>query len=42
MFAVDYPYQETPEAVHFLDSAPLSETDRAKLYHGNAERVFRI
>jgi 5-carboxyvanillate decarboxylase len=42
MFAVDYPYQETAEAVHFLDSAALSETDRAKLYHGNAERVFRI
>jgi 5-carboxyvanillate decarboxylase len=42
MFAVDYPYQETPEAVRFMDAAPLSEADRAKIYHGNAERVFRI
>ena len=42
MFAIDYPYQDTPEAVQFMDSGPLSEEDRAKLYHRNAERIFRI
>jgi 5-carboxyvanillate decarboxylase len=42
MFAIDYPYQDTPEAVQFLDAAPLSEEDRAKVYYRNAERVFKI
>ena len=42
MFAVDYPYQETMEAVRFIREAPISETDRAKIAYLNAERVFRI
>jgi predicted TIM-barrel fold metal-dependent hydrolase len=42
MFAVDYPYQETMEAVKFMDEAPLSEEDRAKILYRNAERVFGI
>lgn len=42
MWAVDYPYQPTPSAVEFMDSAPVSEEDREKLYHLNAERVFHI
>jgi predicted TIM-barrel fold metal-dependent hydrolase len=25
-----------------MDAAPLSDADRHKIYHGNAERVFRI
>jgi predicted TIM-barrel fold metal-dependent hydrolase len=25
-----------------MDSAPVSEAERAKLYHKNAERVFHI
>jgi predicted TIM-barrel fold metal-dependent hydrolase len=42
MWAIDYPYQETPGAVSFLDAMPLSATDKAKIYHGNAERIFGI
>lgn len=42
MFAIDYPYQDTSEAVGFMDSAPLTEDDRAKLYHRNAERIFKV
>jgi 5-carboxyvanillate decarboxylase len=42
MFAIDFPYQETAEAVQFLDAAPLSDDGRAKLYYRNAERVFKI
>src|SRR5690606_7879213 len=42
MFAVDYPYQETMEAVRFMDEAPLPEEERAKIFHRNAERVFGI
>ena len=42
MWAVDYPYQETHEAVRYMNEAPISEADRHKIFHGNAERVFRI
>ncbi|HTY48205.1 MAG TPA: amidohydrolase family protein [Steroidobacteraceae bacterium] len=42
LWAIDYPYQPTAPAVTFMDAAPLSETDRAKLYHKNAERIFHI
>ena len=42
MWAIDYPYQPTKPAVDFLDAAPLSESQRAQLYHRNAERIFHI
>lgn len=42
LWAIDYPYQPTTPAVEFMDSAPVSEADRNKLYHGNAERIFHI
>jgi 5-carboxyvanillate decarboxylase len=42
MWAIDYPYQPTTPAVKFMDTAPVSEAEREKLYHGNAERVFHI
>jgi 2,3-dihydroxybenzoate decarboxylase/5-carboxyvanillate decarboxylase len=42
MWAIDYPYQPTAPAVAFMDSAPLSPEDKAKVYHRNAERVFHI
>jgi len=42
MWAIDYPYQETPEAVEFMDTAPVSEEQKHLLFHGNAERVFGI
>jgi predicted TIM-barrel fold metal-dependent hydrolase len=42
MWAVDYPYQEHPSAVEFMDAVDLPDADKAKLYHGNAERIFGI
>jgi 2,3-dihydroxybenzoate decarboxylase/5-carboxyvanillate decarboxylase len=42
MWAIDYPYQPSKPAVDFMDSAPISEAERAKLYHLNAERIFHI
>jgi 2,3-dihydroxybenzoate decarboxylase len=42
MFAVDYPYESTAEAVAFLDSAPLADQDRARVAHVNAERILRL
>ena len=42
LWAIDYPYQPSAPAVKFMDEAPVSDADRAKLYHRNAERIFHI
>lgn len=42
MWAIDYPYQESREATEFMNRAPISEEDREKIFHRNAERVFHI
>jgi predicted TIM-barrel fold metal-dependent hydrolase len=42
MWAVDYPYQETVEATQWLNDAPISDADKAKIFHQNAERLFKI
>lgn len=42
MWAIDYPFQTTKPAVAFLESAPLSEHERAQIACRNAERIFRI
>ncbi len=42
MFAVDYPYQETFEAVNWMNDAPISDEDKKLIFGANAERVFGI
>jgi 2,3-dihydroxybenzoate decarboxylase len=42
LFSVDYPYESTKEAVEFIEGAPLSESDREKICHLNAERVLHL
>lgn len=42
MWAIDYPFQPTAPAVAFLESASLSDEERAQIAHRNAERIFRI
>jgi len=42
MWAIDYPYQPTTPAVAFIDSAPIPDSDKQKIAHGNAERIFHI
>ncbi len=42
MWAVDYPYQDHPDAVDFLDAARIPEKDKQKIYHENAERLFKL
>jgi 2,3-dihydroxybenzoate decarboxylase len=42
MFSIDYPYEPTDKAVEFLDTAPLSPVDLARVAHGNADRVLRL
>ena len=42
MFSVDYPYESSHEAVAGLEQTTLSDTDREKIAHGNAERILRL
>jgi 5-carboxyvanillate decarboxylase len=42
MWAIDYPYQITEGAVEFMNTAPITEEDKHKIFHQNAEQVFRI
>ncbi len=42
MWAIDYPYQETPGAVYFMDNAPISQAERDAIYWQNAQRIFNI
>jgi predicted TIM-barrel fold metal-dependent hydrolase len=42
MFATDYPFGDAAEGREFLDTAPISPGDRAKIAHGNAERLLRM
>jgi len=42
MWAVDYPFQPTAPAVKFIESAPLSDQERAQIAFQNAQQIFRI
>jgi 2,3-dihydroxybenzoate decarboxylase len=42
MFATDYPYESMKQHVDFIDTAPISEIDRAKICHLNAEKLFKL
>lgn len=42
MFSVDYPFASNARARAFLDSLPVSPADRAKIAHGNADRLLRL
>ncbi|MBN1237556.1 MAG: amidohydrolase [Gammaproteobacteria bacterium] len=42
MWAIDHPYQPTPPAAEWIHAAPLTDEEREKICHGNAERIFGI
>lgn len=42
MFAIDYPYEDSFDAVNFLKAAPLNEQECKLISHSNAERLFKI
>ena len=42
MWAIDYPYQPMAPAVEFMNTATISEADRAAIFHRNAERAFHL
>jgi 2,3-dihydroxybenzoate decarboxylase/5-carboxyvanillate decarboxylase len=42
LWSIDYPFQPMAPAVTFIDNAPISRSDRQRIYHLNAERIFHI
>lgn len=42
LFSVDYPYESSFAAVKGFERTVLSEADRHKIAHGNAERLLKI
>ncbi len=42
LFSVDYPYEDAQQAVDWIDGAPLTDVQRAKICYQNAERVLRL
>ena len=42
LFSVDYPFVPNPPGVKWMDSVPLGPEDRAKILHGNAERLLKL
>src|SRR5262249_11427535 len=42
LFAIDYPWESTAEAVEFLRTAPYAPADLERVAHGNAERILRL
>ena len=42
LFATDYPMENAGDAVNFIDNVPISDKDREKICHLNAERVFSL
>jgi 2,3-dihydroxybenzoate decarboxylase/5-carboxyvanillate decarboxylase len=42
MWAIDYPYQPSKPATTWMNEADISDANKHKLFHENAERVFHI
>jgi predicted TIM-barrel fold metal-dependent hydrolase len=42
LFSVDYPYDSNATGRAFLDALPVSMEDKAKISHGNAERLLKL
>ena len=42
LFAVDYPMESNKEAVQFMETLQISDSDKEKICHLNAERLFEL
>jgi len=42
LFSVDYPFSSNSLARTFLDALPVAPDDRAKIAHGNADRLLKL
>jgi len=42
LFAADYPFESSKEMVDFIESSAISEHDKEKVFHLNAERLLKL
>jgi 5-carboxyvanillate decarboxylase len=42
LFAADYPYENSQEAARFIEQLPVSNSDKEKITHTVAEKLFKI
>ncbi len=42
MWAIDYPYESSRDAVAFIEGASLTDGQRSSIFHRNAERLFHL
>jgi len=42
LYSVDYPYVKQEGAADFLINAPISDEDKEKIAHGNAEKLLKL
>ena len=42
LFSTDYPYASMERTTRFVETAPISEMDREKIFHVNAERLLKL
>ena len=42
MYSVDYPYISNDGVREFLENAPISNEDKEKIAHGNAEKLLKL
>ena len=42
LFAVDYPNESMKEAVQFIESVPICDSDKEKICHSNLEKLLKL
>jgi 2,3-dihydroxybenzoate decarboxylase len=42
LYSVDYPFEDMIEAKDWFDQASISDSDRMKIAHGNAQKLFHL
>jgi len=42
LFSVDWPYVDNRPGMQWMQSVPLSEEDREKMFNGNARRLLKL
>ena len=42
LFAVDYPMESSEKAVQFIEAAPITDSDKEKICHLNAEKLLGL
>ena len=42
IFSVDWPWGNNKEGVDWLDRTMISAEDKAKIYHGNVEKLLHM